>query len=96
MSTDRSPMTDQAQRVVDDALALPPSERGVVIGKLIDSLAPAENLTEDEWALAWGEEIRRRIESVDSGDVETIPWEEARKTIFQRNHEDDAKDTPSP
>jgi putative addiction module component (TIGR02574 family) len=89
-------MTGHAQRVLDDGLALPPSERGAVIAKLIDSLAPADDLSEDEWASAWGEEIRRRIESVDSGEVETIPWEEARKTIFRRNHEDDAKDTPSP
>jgi putative addiction module component (TIGR02574 family) len=30
---------------------------------------------------AWSEEIKRRIDEIDSGNAEPIPWEEARRQI---------------
>lgn len=35
-----------------------------------------------DWEQAWDMEIRRRIEELDSGAVETIPWEEVRERLF--------------
>jgi hypothetical protein len=33
---------------------------------------------------AWDAEIRRRVEELDSGAVETIPWKEVRERLFAR------------
>jgi putative addiction module component (TIGR02574 family) len=48
-------------------------------GSLLESLddEPADEGVE----AAWSEEIKRRIEELDSGKVKPIPWEEARRQI---------------
>ena len=33
---------------------------------------------------AWREEIRRRLDEINSGGVELIPWEEARRRLRSR------------
>jgi putative addiction module component (TIGR02574 family) len=48
---------------------------------LIDTLdADADEGVED----AWRAEIERRIADLDSGAVETVPWEELRARLYQR------------
>jgi len=48
-------------------------------GSLLESLddEPADEGVE----AAWSEEIKRRIEELDSGKAKPIPWEEARRQI---------------
>jgi putative addiction module component (TIGR02574 family) len=73
-------MGPKAQRVLEAALALPEDERADVVGALLESLdGPADEGVEE----AWADEIKRRIEDVESGAVKTIPWEEARKHLWQ-------------
>ncbi|MDP9194506.1 MAG: addiction module protein [Acidobacteriota bacterium] len=36
---------------------------------------------------AWAEEIERRIRRIDSGEVQTIPWEEVRAKLYARLHD---------
>jgi len=38
---------------------------------------------EKEIETAWLEEINRRVESLDSGDIKTVSWEEARKGLHK-------------
>jgi putative addiction module component (TIGR02574 family) len=56
------------------------SEAAELAGSLLESLDVAHD---DPAAVeaAWNEEIARRIEELDSGKVETVPWEEVRRRI---------------
>ena len=56
-------------------LALDPADRNELVGLLIDSLDPQ---TEQGAEVAWLQEIDRRARELDSGAVQTIPWEIAR------------------
>jgi putative addiction module component (TIGR02574 family) len=48
-------------------------------GLLIESLDPT---SETDVEAAWSREIARLIADLDSGNVETIPWEEVRAELF--------------
>lgn len=58
--------------ILRQALALPEHDRADLIGALIDSL-DAE--TEEGVEEAWRMEIERRALELDSGAVQSIPWE---------------------
>jgi putative addiction module component (TIGR02574 family) len=60
------------------ALALDASDRTELVGLLIDSLDPE---TEQGAEAAWLQEIDRRARELDSGTVQTIPWEIARERL---------------
>ena len=68
-------MMSNVKRVLSEALALPPDERADVAVTLLESLEEPEDEGVEQ---AWAEEIRRRIQEVESGAVQTIPWSEAR------------------
>lgn len=72
-------MSHKGQKVLEEALTLPPEERADLAATLIDSLDEKEEEAVDE---AWAREIHRRMSEVDSGAVKTIPWSEARKRIL--------------
>jgi putative addiction module component (TIGR02574 family) len=67
-------VSEQISELLEKALALSSQDRGVLIGRLIDSLDddPAEEGVE----AAWDEEIKRRIDDIRSGRVKTIPGEQ--------------------
>ena len=62
------------------ALALTAEERAELAGSLLESL---EGAPDDPAAVeaAWNEEIARRIEDLDSGRAQTVPWKEVRQRI---------------
>jgi putative addiction module component (TIGR02574 family) len=67
--------------VLRDALALPAEARAALIDSLVDSL----DCTVDESAEeAWREEIGRRVRQIDSGGVELVSWEDARRRLRNR------------
>src|ERR1700684_51218 len=39
--------------------------------------------TEAEIEAAWGEEVERRVAEIDSGAVQTIPWEQVRDEMLE-------------
>ena len=51
-----------------------------LVGLLIDSLDPE---TEQGAEAAWLQEIDRRARELDSGTVQTIPWEIARDRLMR-------------
>jgi putative addiction module component (TIGR02574 family) len=67
-----------------EAAQLPERDRAALAGLLIESLDPAP---EADLEAAWSQEIARRLKEVDSGAVETIPWEEVRKELFSPRNE---------
>jgi putative addiction module component (TIGR02574 family) len=61
-----------------EALALEPRERAELATLLIDSLDPETEQAVEE---AWMREIDRRAAEVDSGAIQTIPWDVARARL---------------
>jgi putative addiction module component (TIGR02574 family) len=74
-------MARSARELFDEAMRLEPQERATLIRLLIEAL-DAE--TEEGAEAAWQVEIERRMAELDSGSVETIPWEEVRTRLYRR------------
>jgi putative addiction module component (TIGR02574 family) len=71
-------MAISREEVFRKALGLEVSDRAELVGLLIDSLDPE---TEQGAEAAWLQEIDRRARELDSGTVQTIPWEIARERL---------------
>lgn len=61
-----------------EALQLPLEERGQLAGRLLESLEPEPQDTPENIARAWDDEIARRIEDMEAGRTEAIPYEQVR------------------
>lgn len=72
-------MASRAENLLREALELPDSERAEIAGALIDSLDPA---AEAEVEQAWRAEVARRVADLDAGNVQAVPWDEARDRLF--------------
>jgi putative addiction module component (TIGR02574 family) len=70
-------MSPKAEQLLREALDLPVEERASLAESLMESLEEGE----DEAETAWNAEIDRRIQEVRSGEVRTIPWNEARRIL---------------
>lgn len=68
-----SVMSPNAQRLLDEARQLSPEERDWLAECL---LIKDENVSAEEVDAAWGEEIKRRLDEIDSGAVKMIPGDE--------------------
>jgi putative addiction module component (TIGR02574 family) len=73
-------MAISREEVFRKALGLDASDRTELVGLLIDSLDPE---TEQGAEAAWLQEIDRRARELDSGAVQTIPWEIARERLLR-------------
>jgi putative addiction module component (TIGR02574 family) len=72
-------MTPQVSEVLEEALTLSTQERGLIIGRLIDSLD--EGSAEDGVEEARADEIKSRVDAIRSGKVEMIPGEQVLRDI---------------
>ena len=72
-------MTDEASAILKKALALPPDARAAIADSLLESLETSS--PDEDVEQAWAEEIKRRVEDVDSGRVQLIPYEEVRRLM---------------
>lgn len=77
-------MERDAAKVLRSALALPPEVRAALIDSLISSLDQQVDAAVEE---TWREEIFRRLEQIDSGAVQLIPWEDARRRLRLQGEE---------
>lgn len=74
-------MSPSAQRILAEALQLPPDELDwLVESLLIKDKSPAEA----EIEAAWASEIKRRLDEIDSGAVEMIPAEQVHARMIAR------------
>jgi putative addiction module component (TIGR02574 family) len=78
-------MAISREEVFRKALGLDASDRTELVGLLIDSLDPE---TEQRAEAAWLQEIDRRARELDSGTVQTIPWEIARERLLRPSADD--------
>jgi putative addiction module component (TIGR02574 family) len=74
-------METQAEYLLQTALSLPPRERAEIAASLIESLDEATDVDVDG---AWAEEVKRRIESIDKGHVQLIPWDDMTRSMRER------------
>jgi putative addiction module component (TIGR02574 family) len=74
-------MSEAAQKLAFQALALPCEDRILLVDQLLTSLNAPMQADIDA---AWSEEVGRRIDQVDSGEVEMIPGEQAFAAIRER------------
>ena len=74
-------ISPQAAELLDKVLALSVEDRGVIIDRLVESLdaGPAEEGIE----AAWSDEIKRRVEEIQSGKVRTIPGEQVFRELAE-------------
>lgn len=77
-------MTQEAHELLQKALALPDKERAELAGNLISSL---DATVDQDVDAAWQQEIVHRLHDVQSGKVDTIPWEEVRQKGRTRLHD---------
>lgn len=64
------------EKLEEQALLLPPDERGQLIHRLIVSLDGEPEGTPEQIAKAWDEEIARRVADMDAGRTRWIPADE--------------------
>lgn len=73
-------MSERADRLFEDAQALPAEERAILALQLLDSVGEPESEIES----AWRDEVRRRLDDIDAGRTTLAPWGEAKLRIFAR------------
>ncbi len=74
-------MARSARELFEEAMRLDPEEPATLMRLLIENLdAESEEGVEDAWRV----EIERRMAELDSGSVQTIPWEELRARLYRR------------
>lgn len=71
-------MTQKSQVVLEEALKLSPNERAEVAEQLIASLEEAPDTAVEQ---VWQQEVQRRLQQVERGEVTTIPWEEVQRRL---------------
>ena len=76
-------MNTQSEELLHSALALPEAERAEIAASLIRSLDPE---TDEEADAAWANEIQRRVEAIDRGQVRLIPWDDVMQELRGRRH----------
>ena len=66
------------------ARALPEDQRIRLANSLYESVGEEEHASEAEIEAAWGDEIKRRLDEIDSGAVEMIPLEDVLARMNER------------
>jgi putative addiction module component (TIGR02574 family) len=74
-------MSPNAQRLLNEARQLPPSEREWLAECL---LIDDESVSATEVESAWDAEIKRRLDEIDSGAVEMIPGDEVMSRMLSK------------
>ena len=73
-------MSATVEELLRQALSLDEKDRASLAGALIESLyGKAEPGAEEAWEAV----IRRRVEELETGAVETVPWSEVRERLFR-------------
>lgn len=66
-------------------LRLPLEARARLVDELLRSLDEDDEVDQAEHAAAWGSEIAERLREIDAGEVQPVPWSEARRRIARKD-----------
>lgn len=81
-------MTARAQRLLDDVLSLPDNERHDFLHRLLRAVGHEHHVfADEETAAAWDEEIAKRLEEIDSGNVKMVSAEELSRRMRESARE---------
>jgi putative addiction module component (TIGR02574 family) len=72
-------MATELRQLFREALELTDNDRATLAGLLIESL---EGDTDPDVERAWAAEAERRWQEIESGKVQTIPWEEIKARLM--------------
>lgn len=76
-------MNTHPQQLLTAALGLPEAERADLAASLLRSLdAPEDSSSE----AAWTAEIERRIQDIDNGSVDLVPWQNVMAEMRKRRN----------
>ena len=70
-------MTRQSEKVLEEALNLPPIERAEIVEKLLSSFEFSDRNAVDE---LWAKEAESRIDAYEKGEIRAIP----AKDVFEK------------
>jgi len=73
-------MTAQTMEIMDVVDSLPIDMKLELVDRLLESISPTKNEIEE----AWKDEVERRIDEIESGEVKLIPLEEVRERFRKR------------
>ena len=73
------------KELLREAAELSEQDRATLASLLIESLDPKSDPGVEQ---AWADEIARRVAELDTGTVQTIPWEQVREELFSLQDED--------
>ena len=71
-------MPREAADLLREALSLPQEQRAALVDSLLESLDSDVDPDAEE---AWRQEIYHRLQQIDSGAVQLIPWEDAERRL---------------
>jgi putative addiction module component (TIGR02574 family) len=66
-------MNTESHNLLEQALALPDTDRAALAASLFRSLDTEIDADADE---LWDNEIKRRLDEIRSGEVELVPWDQ--------------------
>jgi putative addiction module component (TIGR02574 family) len=78
-------MSMDPAKVREEALRLPVEARARLAAELLRSLDDAEDQDSTDYDSSWGAELGERMRQIDRGEVETVPWHEARRRIIRED-----------
>jgi len=68
-------------KIFNEAVELGEKDRALLAGLLLESI---ESEPDPDVEKAWAEEIQRRVNLVDDGKAELIPWEEVKREVHAK------------
>ena len=74
-------MSEQAKRLLDEALQLPLNERATMAARLLASM---DGPPDEDAEAAWSTELTKRARRALAGETQGVDWEQARERIRQR------------
>lgn len=74
-------MTKSVATLFEDALVLEENDRATLAGLLFESI---EAEPDPDVNAAWEVEIERRLNQLESGEVELIPWDEVKQKLYDK------------
>ena len=77
-------MSPETEKLLREALRLPPEARAALAGHLIESL---DREVDEGVEAAWSAEIAQRVKDLEGGKVRPLPWAEARRQIMRPGSE---------
>jgi putative addiction module component (TIGR02574 family) len=78
-------MSMDPSKLREEALRLPVEARAQLAAELLGSLDEDDDLDAAEHEAAWSSEIAERLRQVEAGEVQAVPWSEARKRIVRED-----------